>query len=249
MDAYCITLDRTNPTRALATMREIERLGFKGQFVDGVNIKGQPLSKFKDLVSTRAYRELLEGRQVHEALSGLGSLGCYLAHLNLWKLCASSDRPIAIFEDDAQFDRDAPQRLQSLLKEAEKYKFDILRLIYVPWSETVQVSPLLRRINLGQSASAYILQPKAARVLVEHALPAELQLDLYMDFCGLKYGLNQYYPNRPFHRPQTLPSTIGHSQVKQCQPLSCWVWMLWVIIIVSMAFFGAAFYVNTNPAA
>ena len=116
MQAFCITLDENSPVRAVPAMREIQRLGFKGSFTSGVDVKQRSLDEFKEILSTRAYRELLEGRQVPEALSGLGSLGCYLAHYQLWQRCARGDQPIAVFEDDVQFTADTPQRLPALLR-------------------------------------------------------------------------------------------------------------------------------------
>ena len=183
MKAYCITLDRHSTERALAAIKQIQRLGFEVEFADGVNVKDMNLDDIAPLLSTRAYFELKFGREVHEALSGLGSVGCYFAHLNLWRRCAAGTEPIAIFEDDVDFQNTSAESLPLILQEAEENKFDILRLIYNPQIRGTQISSSLSQVERGTGTSAYLITPQAARVVAQNALPIEMHCDHFLDFC------------------------------------------------------------------
>lgn len=234
--AYCITLNPFNLTRAIPTKKAIEKLGFSCEFVEGVNIKNRPLDEFSDILSHRAYLELKNGRKVHEALSGMGSLGCYLAHLKLWKKCAESQEPMAIFEDDIGFTEDAAQKLPALLDDAEKHNFGVLRLSYVPWKEGPTASNLLKRPLLGVSCAAYIIKPEAARTIVKHAYPIEMHCDFYLDALGKKGLIEQYYPSERMIFFRVQDSTIGHSPIQFCKvdsPFSHWILLLFLFIFFS----------------
>lgn len=224
MKAYCITLDPNDPNRARRAIREIKKLGFDCEFAEGVDLRSFTLDQLKTLLTPRAYVELLQGRQVHEALSGLGSVGCYLAHLKLWQVAAESREPIAIFEDDVSFNGSA----LDLIKDAEKHDYDILRLIYdtsyYPDREPgEQVSPLLRKTDRGISTAAYIMTPKAAKLAVQHAMPIEMHCDHYLDFIAHQYKLNQYYPIKPIHNGFRAASTIHHQPLVRKELCSNWI--------------------------
>ena len=63
------------------------------------------------------------GRYVHEALSGVGSVGCYMAHYNLWKLCVEQNKEIAVFEDDFELlDDNRIEIIQKSYREATQKK-------------------------------------------------------------------------------------------------------------------------------
>ena len=231
MKAYCITLNRSDPLRAQTALREIQRLGVDCEFADGVDLKQHDLARLRELLTPRAFVELQRGRQVHEALSGLGSVGCYLAHYRLWQRCAAGSEPIAIFEDDVQFQADAPQRVRALLDDAAAQRYDILRLIYMPMARGAAVSPLLERVAHGWSASAYVLQPRAAQLIVKHALPMEMHCDYYLDFVSQQHGLQHYCPRVPLHINRALGSTIGHSALIAVEPAAPRCSAAWVALI------------------
>jgi GR25 family glycosyltransferase involved in LPS biosynthesis len=232
MQAYCITLNRTDPQRALNAFQQIKKLGFDVQFADGVNVKSKPLAELASLLTPRAYWELKNGREVHEALSGTGSVGCYLAHLNLWKKCAAGTEPIAIFEDDIYFRTNAFETLPAVLREAEEMDYDILRLSYNPTTNGSPASAHLSHVVKGWGGSAYILTPKAASVLVKDAMPMNMHCDYYMDAASLKHNLNHYYVTVPLDINRMLPSTIGHSPLKNgCAQQSTPTWIKRLTII------------------
>jgi len=241
MKAYCITLNPDDPLRAQTALREIRRLGFDCEFAEGVDLKQHDLARLKELLSPRAFVELQQGRQVHEALSGLGSVGCYLAHYRLWQRCVEAREPIAIFEDDVQFQADAPQRVQELLADAAAQRYDILRLIYFPQARGARVTPLLERVQHGWSASAYVLQPRAAALIVKHALPMEMHCDYYLDFVSQQHALNHYCPALPLHVNRALASTIGHSALLGVCAAPCygWAWLLCACLLALMLLLAA----------
>jgi glycosyl transferase family 25 len=219
--AFCITLDPKSTKRALPTLEQIKSIGFeKAEFFPGVDLRKKKLIDVKDLVSTRAYEELSEGRYTHEGLSGLGSVGCYLAHLGLWKKCVELDTPIAIFEDDLFFTPDAKEKIQKAYTSAVENNYDILRIIYrVPsyfsYEKTPEkISSTLSRTNRGVSTEAYIITPKAALLAVKYAMPMEMHCDHYLDLLSKKYGLNCFFMKDSVKLKDRDFSTLDHSKVK-----------------------------------
>ena len=70
--------------------------------IDGRKFKPDDLLA-KNLITTRAYRDLIYGRHEHAGLSSLGAVGCTMSHNALWELCANKSFPyIVILEDDVK---------------------------------------------------------------------------------------------------------------------------------------------------
>jgi len=244
LTAVCITLDPESPTRAKPTLREIKRVGFVNvKTISGVDLRKKSLKDVNDLLSVRAYGELHSGRYVHEALSGLGSVGCYLAHLNAWKKCVKLGTPLVIFEDDLLFTPDAKERIEEAYNSAVENSYDILRICYsIPdyvskFQAGTPISSSLSRVNRGESAAAYIITPKAAKLAVEHALPMEMHCDHYLDFLSKKYGLNNYYITKSVRidNEAAKASTLNHNSIDR-YPNSCRKegWIIWGMLVLAV---------------
>lgn len=241
--AFCITLNPSSQERAIPAVREIKRVGFKTvDFLPGVDFRKKTLGDVKDLVSNRAYLELAKGRYVHEGLSGLGSVGCYMAHLGAWRKCVEMGRPIAIFEDDLLFVPDAREKITKAYEDAVRHKFDILRIQYMfpeyfsDDEKGSKISGVLSRVNRGQSTAAYIMTPRAAKIAVEHALPMEMHCDHYLDFLSLKYDLQCFYITDPVYIDRGLKSTLNHNTIRKYKG-SCrkQEWIIWALVIIAIA--------------
>ena len=244
LTAVCITLNPESSTRAKPTLREIKRVGFSNvKTIPGVDLRKKSLKDVKNFISVRAYGELSSGRYVHEALSGLGSVGCYLAHLSAWKKCVELDTPLVIFEDDLLFTPDAKERIEEAYKSALENSYDILRICYsipdyVSKADAGEpISSSLTKVNRGESAAAYIITPRAAKLAVKHALPMEMQCDHYLDFLSKKYNLNNYYITKSVRidNEAAKASTLNHNSIDR-YPNACRKegWIIWGILAVAL---------------
>ncbi|MCA9750228.1 MAG: glycosyltransferase family 25 protein [Romboutsia sp.] len=219
IDAVCITLDRNNPNRAQESIKSIKKLGFRNaDFIDGVRGKNLSDNDIKSVCSIRTYYELKHGRYLHEAHENDGTIGCYLAHLNAWKLCLEKQEPLAIFEDDFKIIDDA--NITEEFEDAIKYNYDIFRIVYKDYPEYgKEIEPLtdkIVRVKKALSGMAYVITPRCAEILVYYALPMEIQLDSYIDFIVFYANLNCYGPVKKIEKYSLLGngSTIGHTLPK-----------------------------------
>lgn len=222
--AVCITLDRNNPDRAGRAIAEIRNLGFKEvDYYPGVDGRKMPDDELKSLLTPRAYYELENGRYVHEALSSKGAVGCYLAHTNAWESCLDSGEPLAIFEDDFVATSDAKSNIPNVLKEAQEYGFDILRLQHrknPDYGEQLYDIPgynLIANVDRTEGGAAYIITPKAAKKLLSTHLPIGLQVDGYMDMGSHHHGLKNIASKENFFEDPALESEIGHNSIEMYQ--------------------------------
>ncbi len=218
--AVCLTIDRRNNKRAQRALSEIKKLGFKDPtFFDGVDGRKLSDSQLKDLMTPRAYFELKEGRYVHEAPSGVGSVGCYLAHTNAWKTCLASGEPLAIFEDDFVAKPGSKEKMEVSLREAMDRGFDVLRFQhrrnpdYGEYLEDINSKNLIAVLRT-EGTTAYIMTPEAAKKLLSKAFPIDAQVDHYLDLGCYYFDLkNLSTIDDLFDDPQ-LKSHVVHNSLK-----------------------------------
>jgi len=219
IQAVCITLNPRNPDRAQRAVSEIQKLGFRNvSFFEGV--RGDTLSddELKNLMTPRAYFELKNGRYVHEALSGVGSVGCYLAHTNAWKKCLFNGEPLAIFEDDFVAKPNSREIIEKAFKEACSRDFDVLRLqhrsnpdygeILIPLNSDVIVGVLRT-----EGTCAYIITPRAANILLERAFPLDMQIDHYVDMGCFYHNLKNYATASDLFEDTQIKSLVDHNSI------------------------------------
>lgn len=219
--AVCITLNPEDPDRAQRALSEIKKLGFREVgFFDGVDGRKIPNEELKKLVTPRAYFELKNGRYVHEALSGVGSVGCYLAHTNAWKESLRSGEPLAIFEDDFVAKPGTKETMTEALREASARGYDVLRFQhrrnsdYGDRTENVPDSNHLVKVLRAEGLCAYIMTPKAAKALLTSAFPLDAQVDHYLDMGCHHHNLqNLATAEDVFDDPQ-LRSHVDHNSLE-----------------------------------
>jgi len=218
--ALCITLDPSSKERALRAKKEISKLGFKKfAFAPGVKGKNIPDDDLRDLLTSRAYYELKNGRYVHEALSSVGAVGCYLAHLQCWS--RGTEQTVAIFEDDFVSTPNAKEDVEKAYNDAASRGFDILRLAYNKNPdikvELKKVSENLNKMSRSECAAAYIVSPHGASILLEKALPIEMHVDHFIDITASNNGLNQYFVKHSLYTDPRVESIVDHSKIEMYQ--------------------------------
>lgn len=122
----------------------------------------------EDIISIRSYNDLVYGRQQHTGVSSLGTIGCTLSHLELWKLCSEKLPYIIIAEEDLIINEITEKNIRDIQNALNKENGVFISTNFTPGDE------LLVGLHL------YFLTNGAATTLVQKALPIDLQTDCYM---------------------------------------------------------------------
>ena len=99
---YYIGFDKSTELESM-----LKNQGFKNvnhfKAIDGRNFSAKDLVG-KNIITLRAYNDLVNGREQHSGMSGLGSVGCAMSHIALWKKCIQDNLPyIIVVENDVEF--------------------------------------------------------------------------------------------------------------------------------------------------
>jgi glycosyl transferase family 25 len=111
-------------------------------------------------------------------------IGCFLSHKKAWRACLESNQPTLIFEDDFVLLPHFESVLKILLTEFQDWQLVRLQALTETSHDTVQKIGDLTVVKnhadpLG--ATAYIVKPEAAAILVEHARDIYEPLDHFLE--------------------------------------------------------------------
>jgi len=191
-------------------------------------IEGARLStgELNACLTPRAAYELSVGRRfpfgwVHEGIPSLGAVGCYLSHLEMWKRAAERSVPTLILEQDAEPAASSERMAKAIAQippEADIALLGHLSLFKPRLMETLS-SRSPEGFHPVQPTSdifcthAYLVTPRAARFLVERALPINAQVDCFMRFlCTEESGIRMVCHSPSLIRQQAgVPSLVQAS--------------------------------------
>lgn len=125
-------------------------------------------------------------RLVHGKLTNKSEIGCYFSHIKALETFICSEHSHAlIFEDDLILDKSFDEILSNAMNYSEQ--FDILRLSSLHNGNPVKLTKILNNFNLSHylsycgGAGAYLLNRKAAKVLIKKLIPMYLPYDHAFD--------------------------------------------------------------------
>ena len=136
-------------------------------------------------------RALLDGMDTLDIANfpSLGALGCSLSHIALWRRLANSNKDaMIIFEDDARLRR-SKNVVEDVIEAAATAEFDILLLGWRlpldtalgPQYEKIEAPDFFKLVSPRfYETHAYVITRKAALLLLQEALPPQVQIDAYM---------------------------------------------------------------------
>jgi glycosyl transferase family 25 len=131
-----------------------------------------------------------------------GEIGCYASHLSLWQLCATTNQPLVVIEDDAEPLPTFPAALEAARKLIDRYGF--LRLEYDGPSRPARTRPVEKTsafaahyfVKYPYGAMCYALSPSVARAFVGASRMLRAPVDLFIKRCWEHgqplYGLLPY---------------------------------------------------------
>jgi GR25 family glycosyltransferase involved in LPS biosynthesis len=229
----CILSLRQNEARWPALEMRVRKFGFANvEVVEGVLGRALDDAQVQKVLSPAAYAALTKpDRAHHYELSGPGSLGCALSHATMWRKQIDTVTPfMLVLEEDALFDehdefiRDYDRAMTDLSDPHLNLAWDVAYLGFWPHVGDVRedsASPMWHKIPDRQAilgTHAYLLSLSGARLLLEHFLPIEMQVDTYMSRAGERWGLRRLALRRAIvHQRLRIAAQALHTK-----PLSFW---------------------------
>jgi glycosyl transferase, family 25 len=140
-------------------------------------------------------------------------VGCYLSHMNCWHACIEANENVLVFEDDFVVQENFDEVLQKLM--SMDFSWDIIRLQALAESSSKVVQDfgsfrLVENDSDPLGATAYIVNPRSAKILAQHSVDIFEPLDHFIEHKekhGLKMLAIDPYPIKVFD-PTRATSTI-----------------------------------------
>ena len=143
-----------------------------GNCVDGLK-----LADAKSYLSPRAYYDFDKKKRDHRTINTLGAIGCYMSHENAWKEVIYLDKPELIIEDDITIvDKNYMDFVNAWISSDHSR----------PRIKWLSYGYLNRGENLLWGTGSYLINPLAAKILLEHSQPIDIQVDAYMHLMIFK---------------------------------------------------------------
>lgn len=177
MKAYIINLPHAHKHR-MHMEQTLNNFKINYEFIEA--IYGKDIDVPNSMYDEKAYRLL------HGKLTNKSEIGCYFSHIKALETFIRSEHSHAlIFEDDLILDKSFDEILLKAMNYSEQ--FDILRLSSLHNGYPVKLTNILNNFNLCHylcycgGAGAYLLNRKAAKILIEKIIPMYLPFDHAFD--------------------------------------------------------------------
>ncbi len=140
--------------------------------IDGKQFSPDKLRE-DNLITNRAYNDLITGRIDDAGIPSLGAIGCTMSHYELWKKCLSDNIPyITIVENDLIF-KVPPKKVEKTISADLTARVDSLFIgVKV---QKLQGGKIIKLIG----SQFYIASNYACSQLVANAFPIDIQTDWY----------------------------------------------------------------------
>lgn len=167
-------------------------------------LEGYDAEKEKDRppMTLRQIDDFGQDRYDHRFFNRPGGYGCYMSHIQAWKWCVESGRPLFVYEDDANFPygKKTKEFFETRLSKHFAGRENLLFLIgyhEIPGRKALgdiprelpANEPILSVKGIFHGTHLYYVTPVAAKILLSNAFPIEMQVDSYMGLVGKHKGL------------------------------------------------------------
>lgn len=202
LQTVVISLLRSPQRREKATS-ELAKTTLKWSFIDAVD--GSQLHAPPSEYDSRKVRRLL-GFELTP-----NEIGCYLSHMQAWRMCVDHNQPTLIFEDDFILLPHFEKTLDLLLTEFQDWQLIRLQGLVKTNHDIVRTFgdiTIVRNHSDPLGATAYLVKPDAARILLEHSKNLYEPLDHFLEHIE-KHGV-QIFAAKPYAVDiSKAPSTIS----------------------------------------
>jgi len=179
---YCINLKRRRDRRRQFEAQEAIRTMPPLHFIDAVVGSSIDIKKDERIGLHTRIQILTKYRRSNYEIDTDGAVGASLSHLKAWKAFLKTDYKYAlILEDDAEL----PVTLSMMIYDCAKYLPEEWDIWLLGWNyNTIDRKSMIetpfKQVLQFFGAQSYILTRKAAKCLIEHAIPVENHIEYYM---------------------------------------------------------------------
>ena len=179
---YCINMKNRPDRRKLFNSQPALQTLPPIQYVDAIQGSKLNVTNDKRIGLQTRIQVLTQYRRSHYEIHSYGALGASLSHLKAWTEFLKTDSKYAlIMEDDADLPTTFSVQVKDCLASLPS-SWDILLLgwNYMPRDRHLHQNTSYREVLQFVGAHCYIVSRKAARALVNEALPIETHVEYYM---------------------------------------------------------------------
>jgi glycosyl transferase family 25 len=155
---------------------ELSKTNLNWSFLDAVD--GSQLQSFPPEYHSHKVKRLL-GFDLTK-----NEIGCFLSHKKAWQTCVKNNQPTLIFEDDFILLPHFEKTLQLLFTEFQDWQMIRLQALAKTQHDIVKVIgdiSIVKNHADPLGATAYIIKPEAAKILIEHAKDIYEPLDHFLE--------------------------------------------------------------------
>lgn len=136
------------------------------------------------------------GRHFHMEISNKAMVGCFLSHVEIWKMVKNES--LIVLEEDAVLETEFDFHVELVINSVNDVEWDVIMLAARMWQVSTGKKERLnqylyqckeRKHCDWYGTRGYILHPRGARKLLENMPPMVIQVDAYMSL------MNSYHPN------------------------------------------------------
>ena len=211
VQVFVISLERSIERRAKVA-EQLNKTEIKWQFLDAVDGYALP-------AMPPSYKKLKVKRLQGYELTP-GEVGCFLSHIKAWESCVQNQLTTFVFEDDFLVNANLEKVIDDLLEIADQWSLIRLSGIYETQHEVLAKRSTYNLVqNFGEpcGTAAYMVQPTAAKILLENAVDIYEPVDHYLEH-RTKHGITclaaKPYPVGLAHTKSTITDRPGRKPVK-----------------------------------
>ena len=239
---YMVSLDRIRDKRADKSLPLLKKIFPKGTRFSAVDVQNIDISDPR--IHPFAVAQISNKTDYdHAHISAMGQVACYLSHVELWKKCVELNEPIIVAEDDPLY---SDKSLQDILHAYQRIPVDadFASIVYLPiLTYGSECKDLWCKIKPRSwyGTQLYYIAPKAARILLENALPIITQVDSYINhnigntLPNTSSTLNAYVSQKKIPFTRSSGSVLNHvPNIKKFLPESNIFWYIFLGFVVVM---------------
>ena len=188
---YCINLKNRPDRRKLFTDQSALEILPPIHYIDAIAGNSLDVKNDDRIGILTRVQVLTQYRRSHYEIHSKGALGASLSHLKTWKaFLASSANYAIIFEDDAEL----PPTLSLMVRDCIAQSPPPWDIWLLGWNHGTHDYKATRNDTFKEvikfvGAHCYLITRKAAKILVENALPIQTHIEHYMCNTAFLYKL------------------------------------------------------------
>jgi glycosyl transferase family 25 len=201
-----------SPQRREKAQSELSKTNLSWSFLDAVD--GSQLQSPPPEYQSRKVKRLLGFDMTPN------EIGCFLSHKKAWQACLKNNQPTLIFEDDFILLPHFEKTLQLLLTEFHDWQLIRLQALAKTQHDIIKTIgdvSIVKNHEDPLGATAYIIKPEAAKILIEHSKDIYEPLDHFLEHRK-KHGVEllavKPYPVDISKAPSTISDRSDRKSLK-----------------------------------